>query len=107
MSIPLSTTLPAVVYVPTSDDASAPDARPALARDLDGSAELFCFTSPDLLRHFHGTSTPWRRMSRAQVAALIKAEGVARCHLDPRPPADPRPTAVPEQRLSALAPPPD
>lgn len=106
MSSPLSTTLPEVVYVPTSDDAGSPDRRPALAHDLDGSAELFCFSSPDLLRHFHGTATPWRRMSRAQVAALVEAEGVVRCHLDPRPSAVPRPTAVPEQRPSVVAPPP-
>ncbi len=103
MASPLSTTFPAVVYVPTADEMTSRDRRPALAHDLDGSAELFCFSSPERLRSFHGPATPWRRMSREQVHLLVETEGVVRCHLDPLPPSAPQQPAVPEQRPAALA----
>ncbi len=83
MSGPVHLTLPAQVYVPTTGDGPAATRTVALARDLSGAAELFCFSSPERLRQFHGTATPWRQLTRAETEELARASGVVRCHLDP------------------------
>lgn len=77
--------LPQRVYVPTlapTDVGRAPDV--AVAHDLAGDGELFCYTSAAELRRHHGVATPWLRLCRADVEDVVADHHVVALHLDGR-----------------------